>query len=270
MALRHATFWCGEQMCEARSSADVVTRRYFDQGELTPASGAELYYSQDQLGSARDVTAVQNGSRVASFDYDPYGNSTNTAGRVSTDLRYAGMFYDQQDGIYLTQYRAYDPKTSRWLSRDPLGERRGVNLYGYALDTPLNLIDPLGLCPNRNQQTPCSANAGASGDQAQIDTMLNCDRAGQEFQRAWNQFILNLTQFFIPWVEGLGGGGLEGIHEGVAGAREGETISQRIWGGAKGAPDTADQYINNPVQDIYRSAKRVQNVPSSSDCSCHQ
>ena len=35
-----------------------------------------------------------------------------------------------------------------WLSRDPLGEYAGINLYGYVLDDPVNGIDPFGLCGN--------------------------------------------------------------------------------------------------------------------------
>ena len=32
-----------------------------------------------------------------------------------------------------------------WLSRDPLGEREGPNIYAYVLNSPMNLTDPLGL-----------------------------------------------------------------------------------------------------------------------------
>ncbi len=48
-------------------------------------------------------------------------------------------------GPLLTHYRVYDPALGRWLSRDPIAEAGGINLYGYVGGNPVNLIDPLGL-----------------------------------------------------------------------------------------------------------------------------
>ena len=44
-----------------------------------------------------------------------------------------------------TLYRAYDPATGRWLSRDPIGESGGINLYGYVSNSPVNYMDSIGL-----------------------------------------------------------------------------------------------------------------------------
>ncbi len=51
----------------------------------------------------------------------------------------------QASGLYLTQYRAYDPYSGRWLSRDPAGEDGGINLYAYVAGDPLNFVDIDGL-----------------------------------------------------------------------------------------------------------------------------
>ena len=137
--------WCGEQLCQARTSTDTVSRRYYSEGEYLPLGGTSLYYSQDQLRSVRDVLATQNGSRVGSFDYDPYGNPSESNDQIGTNFRYAGMFYDQQDGLYLTQYRIYSPAVGHWLSRDPVdGYPASVNSYVYALNNPIVFQDPDG------------------------------------------------------------------------------------------------------------------------------
>ena len=116
------------------------------QGEGIPAAGALLYYARDHLGSVRDVLAAQNGSRQPALHHDdPYWGATQTVGRVLSDFRYAGMFYQQESGLYLTRHRAYDPRTGRWLSRDPLGEGAGDNLYSYVAGDPINDIDPEGM-----------------------------------------------------------------------------------------------------------------------------
>lgn len=42
-------------------------------------------------------------------------------------------------------FRYYGPVTGRWPSRDPIGERGGVNLYGFVGNNPIDFIDVLGL-----------------------------------------------------------------------------------------------------------------------------
>jgi RHS repeat-associated protein len=47
--------------------------------------------------------------------------------------------------LYYYGYRYYDPVTGRWPSRDPIGERGGVNLNGFVKNDGANRIDLLGL-----------------------------------------------------------------------------------------------------------------------------
>lgn len=39
----------------------------------------------------------------------------------------------------------YDPGTGRWLSKDPIEENGGANLYAFVANSPANYIDSLGL-----------------------------------------------------------------------------------------------------------------------------
>jgi RHS repeat-associated protein len=137
--------WCGQTLCQERSSGDVPMRRYLLEGEYDSVQGG-LVYQVDHLGSVRDVVAVPRGVRTNHFDYDAYGNPTSTTGSAATwtDFRYAGLFYHQASGLYLATYRAYDPSLGRWLSRDPIAEEGGLNLYGYVAGNPLQFNDSLG------------------------------------------------------------------------------------------------------------------------------
>jgi hypothetical protein len=48
--------------------------------------------------------------------------------------------------VTLYGYRHYSPQTGQFLGRDPIGERGGVNLYGFVKNNAVNRRDRLGLC----------------------------------------------------------------------------------------------------------------------------
>jgi RHS repeat-associated protein len=85
------------------------------------------------------------GTVVARYDYDPYGRSTTVLGTTPTDFNFTGLYRHSKSNLNLAVYRAYDPDLGRWLSRDPIGEEGGINLYGYVGGNPINTVDLLGL-----------------------------------------------------------------------------------------------------------------------------
>ncbi|AYD05279.1 RHS repeat-associated core domain-containing protein [Neorhizobium sp. NCHU2750] len=64
----------------------------------------------------------------------------------ATDYGYAGIIYNSDGGLYLTQFRAYDPVAGRWLSRDPAGEAadQSGNLCAYVNGNTINEADSTG------------------------------------------------------------------------------------------------------------------------------
>ena len=59
---------------------------------------------------------------------------------------FASGLYDSDTGLVHFGYRDYDPFTGKWTAKDPLLFAGGdSNLYGYVLNDPVNLVDPLGL-----------------------------------------------------------------------------------------------------------------------------
>ena len=70
---------------------------------------------------------------------------TKISGDRDTVFAYAGCVWHAQSGLNLAVYRAYDPNLGRWLSRAPITENGGINLYRYVLNNPINFRDLLGL-----------------------------------------------------------------------------------------------------------------------------
>lgn len=136
--------WCGMRICQTRDGLDNVLRRYLDEGEYVLSSSQKLVYMQDQLKSVRDVIDATTGTRVASYDYSPYGAVTQSSVTNGTDYQFGMLFYHPASGLLLSATRSVDPVTGRWINRDPKREHGGINLYAYGAN-PVNGVDPWGL-----------------------------------------------------------------------------------------------------------------------------
>jgi RHS repeat-associated protein len=88
----------------------------------------------------------QSGKRVATYEYGPFGEWIGGHGELSAcPFRWQSKWFDAESEHYYFGYRYYSPQYGRWLSRDPLREAGGFNLYAYCGNDPVNRHDPLGL-----------------------------------------------------------------------------------------------------------------------------
>jgi RHS repeat-associated protein len=180
MSNRHF-LWCGFEMCEERSPAGIVLKRYFGQG-MTIESGLQAgayFYSHDHLGSIRELT--DGGGNVrARYSYDPFGRQTKQQGDLEADFAFTGMFCaTEMVSLNLTTFRAYDLVAGRWLSRDPLDNSevsQNANLYAYVNNNPVNLIDPLGLT-GIDPDGPCCVNEAEAAKLALLYEVVGCGAA---------------------------------------------------------------------------------------------
>src|SRR6266508_3873182 len=101
--------------------------------------GTHNYYHADGAGN---ITMLIDGSQVtvASYRYDPYGNTISSSGGLAGGnvYRFSSKEIHANSGLYYYGYRSYDPNLQRWPNRDPIKERGGINLYRFARNSPLD------------------------------------------------------------------------------------------------------------------------------------
>jgi RHS repeat-associated protein len=111
-----------------------------------PEIPAEYYtFGFDQ---AKNVTELfdSSGTIAATYDFGPFGEDMTAAGPAAAlnPFRFSSEVWDAALGLVCYTFRPYNPLDGRFTSRDPIEERGGLNLYGFAGNDPVNKIDVAG------------------------------------------------------------------------------------------------------------------------------
>ena len=117
-------------------------------GLLSMKSQGQSYnYLYDGRGN---VSAVIDSSQnvAASYRYDTFGKLMVKSGTLNQPFQFSTKRYFAGVGLNDYGYRFYSPSVGRWLTRDPIAERGGVNLYGFVGNSPVSYADPDGLIAN--------------------------------------------------------------------------------------------------------------------------
>ena len=97
-----------------------------------------------------NVTALLNANSstlTALYEYDPFGHTLRATGPTAeaNSLRFSTQFADDVTRRVKYLFRDYDAGGGGWLNRDPIQERGGVRLHGFAQNDPVNIHDNFGL-----------------------------------------------------------------------------------------------------------------------------
>jgi RHS repeat-associated protein len=94
----------------------------------------------DGAGSLMRLVDVES-TPAAAAAYEPFGRAS---GPSVSRYGFTGREREEDD-LYYYRARYYHARLGRFISEDPLGLLAGVNGYVYALNDPVNQVDPTGL-----------------------------------------------------------------------------------------------------------------------------
>jgi RHS repeat-associated protein len=132
----------GSDMSGTREDAGGVGGLLF-----TGASDANHAFAYDGGGNVVSLVNTTTGLVGATYEYGTFGEPLRAEGPAASDnpFRFSTKFADTENGLVYYGYRYYQLATGRWLSRDPISEKGGFNLYGMIGNDPVGFFDVSGL-----------------------------------------------------------------------------------------------------------------------------
>ena len=165
-----------QELSGSTVTANLLTGLGVDEILTRTDSAGSRNFLADALGSPIALTD-STGTTQTQYAYEPFGKATASGTTNSSTFQYTGR---ENDGTGLYYYRAryYHPALQRFISEDPLGFLGGLNLYGYTLNSPINLTDPLGLAGTANIGVTVSGQFGPVSGQFSAGIIIDGSNLG--------------------------------------------------------------------------------------------
>lgn len=111
------------------------------------AANGTHFYGHDGNGNVVVLVNAQTGTNSCSYEYGPFGDSLRANGLMArvNPFRFSSKFQDDESDLLYYGYRYYCVSTGRWISKDPIGEIGGRNLYTFLENQGPNSFDVLGM-----------------------------------------------------------------------------------------------------------------------------
>ena len=104
-----------------------------------------LYCMHDAMKNVTSLFGEARGRR-ALYEYRPYGGLVTSEGNMAQEnkFRFSCEYMDDELGLIYYNYRHLNPRDGRWISRDPIAEQGGWNLFAFVNNNGIINFDYLG------------------------------------------------------------------------------------------------------------------------------
>jgi RHS repeat-associated protein len=147
------TYVWGTDMSGSRGGAGGVGGLLWLNNQQTSTNGMPTgiqFVAYDGNGNVAGLFAAADGSNTARYEYGPFGESLRATGALAgaNPIRWSSKVTDDETGLVYYGFRYYSSSTGRWMSRDPIGELVGLNVYASLGNSPNDLVDIDGRVPH--------------------------------------------------------------------------------------------------------------------------
>ena len=163
--------------------------------------GVDRCSSRNCIGENRGY-AYETASVDTEYEYSPFGEVIRSFGSYAdaNAFRFSTKYWDEETEFYYYGYRHYDSATGRWLSKDPIEEQGGLNLYAFVGNRAINFVDYDGRIWNAISAKIGAVAGGVSGA---VSGALGGARSG-------NGIVGGITGAVTGGATGFVAGGLAG------------------------------------------------------------
>ena len=112
-------------------------------------NGEDLFVFNNQVGSVEALFGADTDTAAqarAEYVYSAYGEVMMKSGDLvdKNNITYSTRYQESNTGLISYTYRHYSPRLKKWLSKDPIAEQGGINLYQMVGNNPVGYWDILG------------------------------------------------------------------------------------------------------------------------------
>ena len=150
--------------------------------------GSWFTYGHDVTKNVWEVFGPSGYVRT-SYDYAPFG-AVSATGDVTQPFQWSSEFYDSELGLVYYNYRHYSPTDGRWLSRDPIEEEGGRNLYAISENKPIYKWDVLG----KSGSCPCEDDCEKKAEEERKICLINAQNLYEKTLESLNHDYEVMTE----------------------------------------------------------------------------